>query len=614
MGYREGKMSYWQDAPMPREQLVLFTESLESRIPADHPVRLLDEILESMDWTAWEAEYDGARGQPPIHPSVMVKVILFGLIRGITSSRKLEYTVKHSIDFIWLTSGRQLHFTTINMFRTKHGTALAQLYRDLVKHAINLGVAKLSSVCIDGTRMLANANKYRTLTKAKAEKFLAELEAELESKLREMSENDEREVVLGDDPGDKLPQHLSDPQTREIALKQINEELPENAGPTETDSRPEATKGKSNVKPPSSKTNNDVSKGKKQDEKKKDSQGDLLFSPAAEVAEETGEIPKLIEDIEKLKSQLEKLEELESSRKSWVRDPLKNPAQLPITDNDARILPNKKGEGYSANYTPMIGTLTDTGLIVESTVVIGNVEQTELVPMLERVEENFGAGVDTVLADKAYSTGANIEGTEQMGINLISPMSEVECESNPAIREDLNEPVSEGDIKKLPINPQTKRFDKTAFVFNQEENAYYCPNGKPLVFIKDGKKHGKQTQEYSCAPDTCSQCPLVALCRLKPETKGGRTIHHDQHEASRRRHREKMNTAESKATYNKRQHPGEMPFGVIKNCFGLRQFKLRGEEKVKMEWNWYTAGFNLRRLMSLVTLSGKPKPAETRGE
>ncbi len=64
MGKYQSKASYWQDAPLPRDQLALFTTTLEDRIPTDHPVRLLDEILSRMPWQSWEAKYHGARGQP----------------------------------------------------------------------------------------------------------------------------------------------------------------------------------------------------------------------------------------------------------------------------------------------------------------------------------------------------------------------------------------------------------------------------------------------------------------------------------------------------------------------------------------------------------------------
>ena len=102
MSKRQPKSSYWQDAPLPREQLVLFDETLEQRIPEDHPVRILDEILSALDWNEWESDYNGKIGQPPIHPSLMCKVLLFAVIRRIRSSRQIEYNLRHSIDFIWL--------------------------------------------------------------------------------------------------------------------------------------------------------------------------------------------------------------------------------------------------------------------------------------------------------------------------------------------------------------------------------------------------------------------------------------------------------------------------------------------------------------------------------
>ena len=58
----------WQIPPLERHQIVLFETCLEDRIPDGHPVRLLDEILEGLDWTQWENTYNRRIGQPPIHP------------------------------------------------------------------------------------------------------------------------------------------------------------------------------------------------------------------------------------------------------------------------------------------------------------------------------------------------------------------------------------------------------------------------------------------------------------------------------------------------------------------------------------------------------------------
>lgn len=521
MSQREPKASYWQEAPMPREQLVLFADSLENRIPKDHPVRILDELLDLLDWSEWESEYHGSFGQPPIHPSVLCKILLFAITRGIRSSRKIEYNVSHSIDFIWLASGRTIDHTTLSRFRRDHKGRLKKIYRDMVRLAINLKAAKLSELCIDGSRVLANANRYRTLTAKKAERLIEELDKQIASALGELESSDELEEFFDDgQPADKLPESLRDMKERQ----------------------------------------------------------------------------------KQLQAALEKLQQMDAERASWVKDPEKNPAQLPVTDPDSRILPNKEG-GYAANFTPMAVTETVHGFIVGADVLIGNVEHACMPGMIERIEEEFGQKVEMVMADTAYPTGPNLTEMERLKVELLAPLAEPKCKDNPALREDPTEPVAEEDVDGLPVNSQTKRFDKTAFVYDPEQDCYCCPAGKKLPRSGSEKKKKKKSGEvslqmiYTCRD--CAGCPLADRCRTDPNAKKGRRVTHDVHEAARRRHRERMKRPEATADYKRRQHIGETPFAVLKACFGLRQFLLRGIEGVQTEWLWHCTAFNLKKLMSL---------------
>jgi transposase len=205
MSRRQPKTSYWQDAPLPRAQLVLIADTLESRIPEDHPVRLIDEMLAQVDWNLWEAEYHGRAGQPPIHPAVMCKVLLFALIRRIRSSRQIEYNLKHSVDFMWLASGRTIDHATLSEFRRKHPRQLKDLYRQVVQLAIQLGVAKLAEVCIDGTRVLANASRFKTLKAEKVEQLLAELDRQIDAAMSDLETNDTLEELFEDGQGCEKP-------------------------------------------------------------------------------------------------------------------------------------------------------------------------------------------------------------------------------------------------------------------------------------------------------------------------------------------------------------------------------------------------------------------------
>lgn len=562
MSQRHRKTSYWQDAPLAREQLVLFPTALEDMIPQDHPVRLVDEILDSMNWTSWESGYNGGLGQPPIHPSVMAKLLLFGLIRRIRSSRVLEYELKHSIDFMWLASGRRIDHSTISDFRRKNSDALKDIFKQMIKLAIDLGLANLSELCIDGTRVLADANKYKTWTASRLARALAELDSQISQALEAFEANDAlNEDLIGQDvSADRLPAAVAD-------LKSRREQLAQHMGT---------------------------------------------------------------------------IAAMDEARK---KNGSKGPAQLPQTDPDSRILPNKEG-GYAANYTPMATTETQGGLIVDCDVLVGNVEHDQLTTIIDCVAENFEIEIERVLADSAYITGKNLTAAEAKQFALIGPIAETNRANNPAERADLTQPVAADRLDQLPINPQTNRFDKAAFVYDEETDCYYCPAGKELSHRKtesDTASDGSPLQRkvYTCY--ACDACALAVRCRKnvtskeepkadeasvneesgpgsaapsrttedqpkaegrskkrgpKPGPPRGRETKDDQYEGARCRQRERMQTEESQAAYSRRQHFGETPFAVIKSMFEIRRFLLRGLEGVQQEWRWASTAFNLKKLMS----------------
>jgi transposase len=519
MSKRQPKTSYWQEAPLPRDQLALFADTLEQRIPEDHPVRILDEILSRLDWTAWEGEYHGSFGQPPIHPSVMCKVLLFGMIRRIRSSRQIEYNLGHSIDFMWLASGRTIDHSTLSEFRRKHPQQLKDLYRQMVQLAIDLGVAKLAELCIDGTRVLANASRFETLTAKKAERLLAELDQQITEAMSELETNDNLDELFDDgQSADQLPSELRDMKARQ----------------------------------------------------------------------------------EKLQEALAQLREMDDRRKRKGIDPKKNPAQLPATDQDSRILPNKEG-GYAPNYTPLAVTEIEHGFIVGADVLIGNVEHTTLTVMMDNVQVDYGEKPQTAMADSIYATGQNLTAMEERGQELLSPPLNKVLADNPALREDLTHPVPDEDLDRLPNNPQTKRFDKQAFVYDAESDCYYCPAGKALPRSSTGKvERSGETVEltiYVCRD--CAGCPLAKRCRTKVDAKQGRKVTRDGYEEIRERHSEQMRQEEAKARYSRRLHFGEIPFAVLKAALDLRRFLLRGLQGVQQEWLWGCTAYNLKKMIGL---------------
>ena len=511
---------YWQTPPLERGQIVLFQTSLEDRIPGDHPVRMLDEILDRLDWTDWENTYDRRKGQPPIHPSVLCKALLFAMMRRIRSSRTIEYNINHSIDFMWLVSGRSIDHTTLSEFRRNHLLQIKGIHRQMIRAAVEMGLARLSELCIDGTRVLANANRYKTWTAARVEKLLAELDVQIDKAMEELDTNDSMDELFDDgQSADRLPADLADLKARRTQMDEV----------------------------------------------------------------------------------LEQLKQMDARRKSEGKDPKENPAQLPKTDLDARILPNKEG-GYAPNYTPMCLNDMLNGFIVEADVVIGNVEHTCMTTMVDTVSSEFNVHVDTVMADSAYSCGENLTAMEERGIEILSPLAEKKYDDNPALRDDPTLPVADEDVSRLPINASSKVLDKQAFVYNAEQDCYFCPMGRKLS--RHGQEHKKRGDHavlqiiYRC--DDCTGCPLASKCRKNADAKQGREVTHDEHEDARRRHRVQMKTPESQTRYKARQHFGETPFAVLKACFDMRRFLLRGHDGVRTEFQWGCTAFNLKKMMTLV--------------
>ena len=132
-------MDYWAKAPRGRDQMVLFSPTLDDVIDEAHPVRLLDEILAACDWREWEAQYNGHRGQPPIRPRVVASVLLFGLTRGLRSSRLLEYLCTHNVDFMWLVEGRSIDHSTFCEFRTQFRKPMDPAFARSLRTAVDGG-------------------------------------------------------------------------------------------------------------------------------------------------------------------------------------------------------------------------------------------------------------------------------------------------------------------------------------------------------------------------------------------------------------------------------------------------------------------------------------------
>jgi transposase len=207
---------------MDRTQVALFSPTLDQVIAPDHPVRLFDEILRGLDWSAWEACYVLVQGQPPIHPRLLASVLLYGLSQGIRSSRRLEWATANALDFLWLADGRRVDHSTFCDFRKARAPELKTLFRQIGRVAMDLGLVQLNQVALDGTRLKASSSRHGTAAAATLEQRLAALDKQVDAALAQFQQTDQHEQELFETTGgyEHLPRGLADLKARQQRLAQ----------------------------------------------------------------------------------------------------------------------------------------------------------------------------------------------------------------------------------------------------------------------------------------------------------------------------------------------------------------------------------------------------------
>jgi transposase len=179
-------------------QILLLPPSLEEMIDPNHPVRVVNQVIDSIDLDTLLKKYKGG-GSSSYHPRLMLKILIYGYLTNQYSSRKLEQAVCQNIYFMWLSAMSYPDHNTINRFRSeKLKGVLKEVFSQVVLLLVDSGVITLKEAYLDGTKIEANANRYtfvwgRSIIKSKEKirRQLDELWSYAESVAREELENNE---------------------------------------------------------------------------------------------------------------------------------------------------------------------------------------------------------------------------------------------------------------------------------------------------------------------------------------------------------------------------------------------------------------------------------------
>ena len=178
-----------------RNQATLFPECLEDWIDQDNPVRVVDAFVDALDVAGlgFDDVDPKATGRPSYHPSVLLKLYVYGYLNAVQSSRRLEREAGRNVEVMWLLGRLVPDHKTIADFRKDNGPAIRKVCARFVGLCREMGLLGGASVAIDGSKFKAVNNRDRSFTKAKMKRRMAQIEESIARYMHQLDSADRQE-------------------------------------------------------------------------------------------------------------------------------------------------------------------------------------------------------------------------------------------------------------------------------------------------------------------------------------------------------------------------------------------------------------------------------------
>jgi len=344
----------------------LMPPSVDEWLPQRHLARFVVEVVEGLDLRAMSKAYRGS-GSASYHPAPLLSMLIYGYATGVFSSRKLERATYDSVAFRFIAANDHPDHDTIATFRRRFLKEIEGQFVEVLKLAREMGVLKMGTVALDGTKIHANASRHSALSHEHAGKIEAQLKAEVAELLAKAEAADQADIP----DGISIPEELA---RREARLEQLavarakiearaKERLARDAAEyaaklAAREAKAEATGGKPRGKPP---------------------------EPPVE-----GPLPT---------------------------------DQINLTDEESRIMP-VAGGGFEQCYNGQAVVAAGSLLVVAAEVVQAANDKQQLQPMLKKLAVLAGAlgNVENLLADNGYFSAANVTACAAAGIDPLIAM------------------------------------------------------------------------------------------------------------------------------------------------------------------------------------------------
>lgn len=209
--------------PYEPQQMLLLPEAIQDWLPEGHLAHFISDTLDTLDLSAFHARYDkdGPRNQP-FHPAMMVKVLVYGYATGVFSSRKMAKKLHEDVAFRVLAAGNFPAHRTIRDFRAFHLKEFSELFVQVVRLAREMGLVKLGTIAVDGTKLKANASRHKAMSYGHMRKAEAELKAQIDALLKRALQADEAEK---NEPELDIPAEIARREQRLAAIAEARRRL-----------------------------------------------------------------------------------------------------------------------------------------------------------------------------------------------------------------------------------------------------------------------------------------------------------------------------------------------------------------------------------------------------
>ena len=360
----------------------LLPPSLDDWLNEDHLARFVVEVIDQLDLSNLTRQYAG-RGSKAHHPATLLAILVYGYATGVFSSRRLERATYDSVAFRYIAAGTHPDHDTLATFRRRFLDELAGLFVQVLELAQEMKLLKLGSVCLDGTKIHANASRHSALSHGHIEKLEVQLKAEVQELFAQAESADQANVP----DGVSLPDEIKRREDRLAAMAAAKVKI--------------------------------AARAEERYQREKAEYEQKMANRAAK--------------------------EKDSGKKPGGKPPQaptpgpKDSDQINLTDDESRIMP-VSGGGFEQCYNAQAAVDAATMLVVATGVTQAPNDKEQVAPMLAtlKVQAAVLGSVERLIADTGYSSEKNIKACEAARIEPLIAVAR--DEHHPGWRERHSEP------------------------------------------------------------------------------------------------------------------------------------------------------------------------------